>query len=380
MLPHPFFSKSQKKILSATLTFAAIITFATLIILVFLGLGSVLHHFRKVIWPLVIASVLCLLLKPLVSIISEHTRLSLKNSVLLLYALSIIFLSGIFFFLIPALINQTIELVYFISQLSKSIWQSFASYFPTTLTAIQDFLGIENLAQYTEQLWVPFQQLLLHTLSNFIKLTAEVSNFFTWIVALAAIPIYLFFLLGTHFDFTAKLQKELYFVNELWKNNFLVLFQEFTRILVAFFRGQFLIAIAMSCLYTIGFFTVGLHCALILGITIGLLSIVPYLGTIIALLLTLPIALFQDNGGWQRLLLTLGVIAAVQLIESYFLTPKIMRQKTGLHPMIIILSIFFWGTAFSGVLGMILAIPLTAFFIAGWRLVKQTVLDERPHV
>jgi predicted PurR-regulated permease PerM len=70
------------------------------------------------------------------------------------------------------------------------------------------------------------------------------------------------------------------------------------------------------------------------------------------------------------------VFTIVQLIESYFLTPKIMGDKTGLHPMAIIVAIFFWGSALQGILGMILAIPLTAFLVVFWRLAKERYIDE----
>jgi predicted PurR-regulated permease PerM len=64
----------------------------------------------------------------------------------------------------------------------------------------------------------------------------------------------------------------------------------------------------------------------------------------------------------------------VQAIEGWYLTPKIMGDRTGLHPVVIIVAIFFWGTALDGILGMILAIPLTAFFVTAWRLVKRKYL------
>jgi predicted PurR-regulated permease PerM len=64
----------------------------------------------------------------------------------------------------------------------------------------------------------------------------------------------------------------------------------------------------------------------------------------------------------------------VQSVEGWFLTPKIMGQRTGLHPVIIIISIFFWGTALDGILGMLLAIPLSAFVVIAWRLGKRKYL------
>ena len=86
---------------------------------------------------------------------------------------------------------------------------------------------------------------------------------------------------------------------------------------------------------------------------------------------TLPLAFFQTDGGWALLALTLVVFILVQNIEGWLLTPKIMGDRTGLHPVAIIFAVFFWGAAFDGILGMILAIPLTAFFVTAWRLARQ---------
>ena len=97
----------------------------------------------------------------------------------------------------------------------------------------------------------------------------------------------------------------------------------------------------------------------------------PYLGSITGLAVTLPLAFLQPGGGWRLVGLVLLVKIVVQAVEGWVLTPKIMGDRTGLHPVTIIVAIFFWGTAFDGVLGMLLAIPLTAFFVTAWRLAKQ---------
>jgi len=64
------------------------------------------------------------------------------------------------------------------------------------------------------------------------------------------------------------------------------------------------------------------------------------------------------------------------MIEGYFLTPKIMGDRTGLHPVVIIIAIFFWGSALNGIAGMILAIPLTAFLVVFWRLAREKYVKE----
>jgi predicted PurR-regulated permease PerM len=128
----------------------------------------------------------------------------------------------------------------------------------------------------------------------------------------------------------------------------------------------------MGVLLALGFSFIGLKFGLVIGLVVGVLNIVPYLGTIIGLAVTLPLAFLQQpDGGWRLVGLVLLVEATVQIVESWILTPKIMGDRTGLHPVAIIVAIFFWGTAFHGVLGMLLAIPLTAFFVTAWRLAKR---------
>ena len=109
---------------------------------------------------------------------------------------------------------------------------------------------------------------------------------------------------------------------------------------------------------------------------LGFLNIIPYLGSMIGLAIGLPLAYFQQGGGWSLLAGVLIVFAIVQLIEGYLLTPRIMGERTGLHPMAIIFAVFFWGSALQGILGMILAIPLTAFLVVLWRLAREKYIGE----
>jgi predicted PurR-regulated permease PerM len=157
------------------------------------------------------------------------------------------------------------------------------------------------------------------------------------------------------------------------------LIREFVGILVAFFRGQLLIGLFMGVGYAIGFQISGLKFGLALGLLFGLLNVVPYLGSIIGIATAILIACLQpagiaETGEWGILIgcgITFGV---VQVVESYLLTPRIMGRQTGLHPVVIIVAIFFWGTALGGILGMIFGIPLTAFIIIAWRLLRRKYL------
>jgi predicted PurR-regulated permease PerM len=172
-----------------------------------------------------------------------------------------------------------------------------------------------------------------------------------------------------------SMNEQLSFIPEKYREDMTFLAGEFARIIVAFFRGQILIGLIMGVLLAIGFTLAGLKFGAFLGIIIGLLNIIPYLGSTLGLLTVLPLSFMQQDGGFVLLLLVLGVFVIVQLIESYLLTPKIMGRSTGLHPLAIIIAIFFWGKALGGILGMILAIPLTAFFVVVWRLVRKKYLE-----
>lgn len=198
-------------------------------------------------------------------------------------------------------------------------------------------------------------------------------GFFAQMTYLAVIPIYLFYFLSSNRNLIDDLEKELSFLSNSVKEDVIFLIREFVSILVSFFRGQLLIGLLMGVGYAIGFSISGLKFGITLGLLFGLLNIVPYLGSIVGIVTALLVSYLQPGGiaesGEWNVLIGCGIsFVIVQVIESYYLTPKIMGQQTGLHPVVVMVSIFFWGTALGGILGMIFGIPLTAFIIIAWRL------------
>ncbi|MDG1325629.1 MAG: AI-2E family transporter [Opitutales bacterium] len=198
-------------------------------------------------------------------------------------------------------------------------------------------------------------------------------GFFAQMTYLAVIPIYLFYFLSSNRNLIDDLEKELSFLSDSVKEDIIFLIREFVSILVSFFRGQLLIGLLMGVGYAIGFSISGLKFGITLGLLFGLLNIVPYLGSIVGIVTALLVSYLQPGGiaesGEWNVLIGCGIsFVIVQVIESYYLTPKIMGQQTGLHPVVVMVSIFFWGTALGGILGMIFGIPLTAFIIIAWRL------------
>jgi predicted PurR-regulated permease PerM len=147
-----------------------------------------------------------------------------------------------------------------------------------------------------------------------------------------------------------------------------------------YFRGQFLVAAITGVLLAIGFSILGLRLAVLLGLFMGLLNMVPYLqliGIIPAALLSVLHTLETPGAVmWQELLWLALVLAIVQLIQDGFLVPRMMGEVTGLRPAVILLSVFVWGKLL-GFLGLVLAIPLTSLIIAYY---YRYVLHRPVHV
>jgi predicted PurR-regulated permease PerM len=132
-----------------------------------------------------------------------------------------------------------------------------------------------------------------------------------------------------------------------------------------YFRGQALVALCVGILFSIGFLVIGFPMAIGLGLFIGLLNMVPYLqlvGFIPTIILAIVKAADTGQNFWLIMLMALAVFAIVQVIQDTFLTPKIMGHVTGLNSAIILLSLSIWGSLL-GILGMIIALPMTTLLI-----------------
>ena len=133
-----------------------------------------------------------------------------------------------------------------------------------------------------------------------------------------------------------------------------------------YFRGQALVAFIVGILFSIGFLIIGLPMAVVLGLFIGVLNLVPYLQLISLIPSTLLCLVYSVSGHidfWTIWLETMAVYIIVQCIQDLFLTPKIMGRAMGLNPAIILLSLSIWGSLM-GFIGLILALPLTTLLLS----------------
>lgn len=143
-----------------------------------------------------------------------------------------------------------------------------------------------------------------------------------------------------------------------------------------YFRGQILIAGCAAVFYCIGFSIVGIPLAIVLGITVGILYIIPYFQYVTLIPVTLVCLIDSMSGNvrfWPELGQCLIVYAVSQCICDYILTPKIMGKTMGLNPAIILLALSVWGSLL-GLIGMIIALPMTTLLLAYY---KEYVIGVR---
>lgn len=128
----------------------------------------------------------------------------------------------------------------------------------------------------------------------------------------------------------------------------------------AFLRGQFLVMLAQGAFYAVGLQLIGLRLGILVGLIAGLISFVPYLGATVGAILMLLAAVVQAQGfDWQLLILGTIVFTAGQLFESYVLTPRLVGDRIGLHPVAVIFAVMAGGQLF-GFVGMLIALPVAA--------------------
>ena len=130
------------------------------------------------------------------------------------------------------------------------------------------------------------------------------------------------------------------------------------RTLAGYARGQAGVCVILGCLYGVGLSLIGLDFGLIVGIIVGILSFVPFVGTVVGFAVGLGLAFAQFDDG-TRIALVGVLFVAGQILEGYVLTPKLVGERVGLHPVWVIFALLAGGNLF-GFVGVLLALPVAA--------------------
>ena len=195
------------------------------------------------------------------------------------------------------------------------------------------------------------------------------------VLSLFLIPILTFYMLRDWDTFMAHLSA---LIPDRQRETVLELARETDSVLGAFFRGQVLVMLALACIYTLGLTLVGLKFAIAIGVVAGLVSFVPYLGFVFGIGLAGLTVAFEPNPIWNLV----GVVATftiAQVIEGSFLTPKLVGDRIGLHPVIVIFAVAAGGQLF-GFFGILLALPAAAVLSVLIRFAYHRYLKQHPEL
>ncbi len=339
--------------------------------LVVFGVLYLINKLSGVLLPFFVAWLIAYLLYPFVTFVQY--KLKFKNRVLSIFAVMLLFfcvIALIIWGVIPPLIDefskvQDLITVYFIEGTKQAeIPGTVANFIKEhiDMIKIEEALSLENVGNILQK-GVPQVWAFLAGSMNVI-----ISVFASFIVL-----IYMFFIL---LDYENLSEGWIKLIPIKRRGIIQQIFNDVKDGMNRYFRGQSLIALCVGILFSIGFLIIDFPLAIGFGLFIGLLNMVPYL-QLIALIPTVLLALLKaaDTGQnfWWVLFLALMVFAVVQIIQDAVITPKVMGKAMGLNPAIILLSLSIWGSLM-GIVGMIIALPLTSLLISYYR---RYVLKEQ---
>ena len=190
----------------------------------------------------------------------------------------------------------------------------------------------------------------------------KVMSLFGFLAGLALVPVYVFYFLLEKRGIKRNWTDYLPVRESQVKEEIVFVLHSINDCLIVFFRGQVLVAMCVGALLTVGFLLIGLEYAVLLGGMAGLLGIIPYLGVALSIIPAFVLAMIQfvPDDGWLKPIIVLVWFAAVQAMEGLFISPKIIGDRVGLHPLTIIVAVMVGTTLLGGIMGGVLAIPLTA--------------------
>lgn len=396
-MPLPPPTPGQARIIWLALTGLAIATLVALVAGLVWALGRTVEILSPVLWPIAVAAVVACLLDPVVDWL-ERRKLSRMRAILCVFVLALAVVVGVVGSIVP---QATVEA------------EQLASRIPGYATRLQT--RIENWADHPPH-WIqqyletrapapaavevptngPAATATTNSVAGATPPSSPAGSFLAslnkdtlrsagaWLAGVAPtvgawlfgrvsivasvlgllagfflIPIYAFYFLKEKRGISARWHDYLPVTDSKFKHELVFVLDAINDYLIAFFRGQVLVGICNGILYTIGFSIIGLPYAVLIGVMATFLTIIPFVGNIITCIVALLIAL-AGYGDWQHPLLVILVVGLVVSLENAVIAPRIMGNRVGLHPLVIIIALMVGTTLLGGFLGGILAIPLAA--------------------
>lgn len=317
-------------------------------------LGGLLYLLAPVLTPFAVSALLAYLSDPVVDRLEK--RYSRTTSVVIVFAGLLLFFASLLAIVIPTLISQARELPELLAALEA--WFN-GTALPWARTELGVDLSSLSPGQIFETAKAHLKDIGKITQTIFAGVGAGSAFVLTWTANLLLIPVITFYLLR---DWDKLVARVFELVPRPLAPTVGKLARESDEVLGAFLRGQVSVMIVLGLLYGLGLSLCGIRFGLLIGFGAGMLSFVPYLGPAIGIVAGALAALASPGDPWINLLLVAMVFGAGQSIESFVLTPWLVGDRIGLHPVAVVFSVMAGGTLF-GFFGVLLALPAAAVIL-----------------
>lgn len=319
-----------------------------------LALFFLVSSLSTIFLPVLVAVILAYVLNPLVTIL-EKKGINRTLSVLVVFVLISIFCGGVALFFVSSIQNEfrnvQINLPEYVGRLYDLIPRQVKVYFDIET---QEKLYL-HINKGIEELRGMSFEIARNVLEFLKKAFASTLSFILTVIGYFIAPIYLYY-------FLKDLPELKEFILCSWPERFrggaIEKAREIDDVLSAFVRGQLSVCAILAVLYSVGLFFIGIDLAIVIGTLAGMLFIIPYVGTIFGIVLSITMAFLKFHDVLHPVL-CLGWFAIVQGVEGAIITPSIVGNKVGLHPIVAILALLIGGQWF-GIFGMLLAVPTAA--------------------
>lgn len=329
--------------------------------------GWLLNLLSPILMPFIVGALFAYLGDPLVDRL-EKARLSRTLSVVIVFG--IVIMSGLILllFILPQLERQITGLVIRLPQFVSWIQENIVPRLTAMLGLESGILDLGAIKDAFTNNMRDIGSIMGHLL---VKLTQSGQSLIIWFAYLTLIPVVTFYLLR---DWDILVGK----VNDLIPRPYEKLVSKLARqcdeVLAEFLRGQLLVMLAQAILYSIGLWFVGLEFSLLIGMLAGLVSFVPYLGFIVGIGVA-GIAGFMQFHDIIHLVYILIVFGVGQVIEGMVLSPLLVGDRIGLHPVAVIFAVMAGGQLF-GIVGVLVALPVAAVIVVLLRYVHERYLES----
>jgi predicted PurR-regulated permease PerM len=314
----------------------------------FAVLAAVLWLLHDVLLPFVAGIALAYVLAP---VADRMERLGMNRTVaaLLIVGLFVVLLLALVVLLVPLLVQQGTALISHIPGYFKRIKELVLD---QNLPWLNWFEGGDSTKTFSDMMGQVATWLLSFSYSLWTGGKALVS----FASVLIVMPVVTFYLIR---DWHRMLTMADSWVPVRQRETVRRLAREIDAAIGGFLRGQLGVCLVLGCYYAIGLMLTGLDFALLIGLIAGLITFVPYIGSMTGLMIAASVAIAQFWPDWKRIAIVVGVFLLGQFLEGNIVSPKFVGERVGLHPVWLIFAMFAFGYLF-GFVGLLVAVPLAA--------------------